>query len=261
LGREVAAAAGVSGGSSIRSLLQEAQTANSCPKPKYQFEVQTAAECDEKCNLKVAGKAATVTPTTTTSASGGQLCCDCKYKKGTAPAAATNTTDAPAPAAEDPSAAKPAAANGTGWWPANQVTPPLTIDGVYVFADAQVLSYGANPLAVKLLEASNTGQLCSTINDYGVNCDGTAIMFQGTGSDIVFVRNIQTTPPSSGSSGGLTTAAIVGIVIGGVVALCAVAVREWKFELVLGFPPGWVGQAGRMLLLDRLLGLGWTGSY
>jgi len=54
-------------------------------------------------------------------------------------------------------------------------------------------------------------------------------MFQGTGDQIVFVRNTQTTPPSSGSSsGGLTTAAIVGIVVGGVVALCAVAVREFE---------------------------------
>ena len=38
---------------------------------------------------------------------------------------------------------------------------------MHVFADAQVLSYGADPLAIKLLEASNTGQLCSTINEYG----------------------------------------------------------------------------------------------
>lgn len=207
------------GAGSSRGLLQEAETANSCPKPKFQFEVQTKAECQEKCNLKVAGKTATVSPTTTTSASGGQLCCDCKYKKDTVPA----PTEA-APTTEQPSAAQPAAANGTGWWPASNITEPLTIDGVFVFADAQVLSYGVDPLALKLLEASNTGQLCSTINEYGVNCDGTAIMFQGTSSDIVFVRNTQTTPPSSSGSGGLTTAAIVGIVVGSVVGLCAVAV-------------------------------------
>ncbi len=48
----------------------------------------------------------------------------CRYKKGTVPAA-TNATEATA--AEEPSATQPAAANGTGWWPANEVTPPLTI--------------------------------------------------------------------------------------------------------------------------------------
>lgn len=46
LGRDAAlgARAGVSSGG--RGLLQEAETANSCPKPKYQFEVKTAAECE-----------------------------------------------------------------------------------------------------------------------------------------------------------------------------------------------------------------------
>lgn len=33
------------GAGSSRGLLQEAETANSCPKPKFQFEVQTKAEC------------------------------------------------------------------------------------------------------------------------------------------------------------------------------------------------------------------------
>lgn len=56
--------------------------------------------------------------------------------------------------------------------PAHLLTPLslLPADGVFVFADAQVLSYGVDPLALKLLEASNTGQLCSTINEYGGAC-------------------------------------------------------------------------------------------
>lgn len=41
-----AAAAGAVAAPTSRGLLQEAETANSCPKPKYQFEVQTAAECE-----------------------------------------------------------------------------------------------------------------------------------------------------------------------------------------------------------------------
>lgn len=39
-------AVAVGGASSSRGLLQEAETANSCPRPKFQFEVQTKAECE-----------------------------------------------------------------------------------------------------------------------------------------------------------------------------------------------------------------------
>lgn len=38
---------------------------------------------------------------------------------------------------------------------------------MYVFSDALVAPYGVAPLTTKLLEATNTGLLCSTINDYG----------------------------------------------------------------------------------------------
>lgn len=77
-------------------------------------------------------------------------------------AVAPNTTVLPsttAAAVTDPAS--------SAWWPQSNVTAPLTPDGVFVFSDGLTEPFNMEPVMRVLQEATASGLLCSTINDYG----------------------------------------------------------------------------------------------